>query len=467
VTKSPKRPPKPKRSRNALSGKIYEIRRGLSIYKVGASPYYRARMWSASQGRYLVKSTKEKMKAAAIEAAEAMFENLRTKRVIGAVPKSHTFETFAEKLIERQAEMAAHGEIHREHAKNDEYILRLNGTGLIAYFGRRDVTTFKPSEITSYLSWLKAKRGRKLASSTLNKYVNVYRKTLRVAVEEGVLTSLPAIAQVPRDDNPRPFFRFEPLVPTELDEIAKLLTTAERLAEEGATVRGLAITRELRDFIEFMLGSFLRPTLGEIFSLRHRRVAIVKDPPRRLLLRVPASKTGYREVTTLQSCVDVYERIRQRAQDAGPDDYLFLPGYPNRETANRRLQDQFNFLLGRTGLKVDPDTGLSHTVYSLRHTAICMRLIRSERQVNVLTLARTAGTSVDQIERFYARRLPISPELAKNLQISPSMIARRFQATQAPQPPKRLVAQPVETPTDVLIPALVIDVPGIVTKSKK
>jgi hypothetical protein len=91
MTKPPKTPPKPKRSRNALSGKIHEIRRGLSIYKVGASPYYRARMWSASQGRYLVKSTKETMKAAAIEAAEAMFENLRTKRVIGAVPKSHTF----------------------------------------------------------------------------------------------------------------------------------------------------------------------------------------------------------------------------------------------------------------------------------------------------------------------------------------------------------------------------------------
>jgi hypothetical protein len=39
-----------------------------------------------------------------------------------------------------------------------------------------------------------------------------------------------------------------------------------------------------------------------------------------------------------------------------------------------------------------------------------MRQIRSEGQVNVLTLARTAGTSVDQIEWFYARRLPISPE---------------------------------------------------------
>jgi hypothetical protein len=208
--------------------------------------------------------------------------------------------------------------------------------------------------------------------------------------------------------------------------------------------------------------------LGEIFSLRHRQVAVVTDQPRRLLLRVPAGKTGYREVTTLETCIDVYERIRQRNQEAGPDDYLFLPSHANRETANRKLQDQFNLLLARTGLKVDPDTGLSHTVYSLRHTAICMRLIRSEGKVNVLTLARTAGTSVDQIERFYARRLPISPELARNLQISPTTISRPFQGTQGgQQTARRLVAKPVESPTDALVPAIVTEVPFVSSPRRK
>jgi len=54
--------------------------------------------------------------------------------------------------------------------------------------------------------------------------------------------------------------------------------------------------------------------------------------------------------------------------------------------------------------------------YSLRHTAICMRIVLSEGQVNIFNLAKNAGTSVDQIERFYARHLPLSAELAKNLQ---------------------------------------------------
>ena len=51
-----------------------------------------------------------------------------------------------------------------------------------------------------------------------------------------------------------------------------------------------------------------------------------------------------------------------------------------------------------------------------RHTAICMRIIFSEGQVNIFNLAKNAGTSVDQIERFYARNLPLSKEMAINLQ---------------------------------------------------
>ena len=127
-------------------------------------------------------------------------------------------------------------------------------------------------------------------------------------------------------------------------------------------------------------------------------------------------------MTSLPDCVDVYEAIRRRNAAANDDDFVFLPTYTNRETANRKLQQQFNELLNRMGLKVDPDLGLSHTVYSLRHTAICMRIIRSDAQVNVLTLARNAGTSVDQIERFYAARLPLSKEMARNLQIDPAKV---------------------------------------------
>jgi hypothetical protein len=59
----------------------------------------------------------------------------------------------------------------------------------------------------------------------------------------------------------------------------------------------------------------------------------------------------------------------------------------------------------------------SRSIYSLRHTATNMwRIILSEGQVNIFNLAKNAGISVEQIERFYARNLPLSKEMAKNLQ---------------------------------------------------
>ena len=61
-------------------------------------------------------------------------------------------------------------------------------------------------------------------------------------------------------------------------------------------------------------------------------------------------------------------------------------------------------------------TNTDRSVYSLRQTKIRMRIILGHGQVNIFNLAKNAGTSVNQIERFYARHLPLSREMAKNLQ---------------------------------------------------
>lgn len=81
-----------------------------------------------------------------------------------------------------------------------------------------------------------------------------------------------------------------------------------------------------------------------------------------------------------------------------------------------RFRTPFNQVLDDAKLKFDPSTDMERSVYSLRHTAICMRIILSHGKVNIFNFAKDAGTSVEQIERFYARNLPLSKEMAKNLQ---------------------------------------------------
>jgi hypothetical protein len=47
-----------------------------------------------------------------------------------------------------------------------------------------------------------------------------------------------------------------------------------------------------------------------------------------------------------------------------------------------------------------------------KHSVAAQLLVQN----NIFNLAKNAGTSVDQIERFYARNLPLSREMAINLQ---------------------------------------------------
>ena len=191
---------------------------------------------------------------------------------------------------------------------------------------------------------------------------------------------------------------------------------AAKMAEEGVIVRGVKVTEELRDFILFMIHTFIRPTESEVYALRHRDIENPEDPPKRLILTIRQGKTGFRTSTTMPAAVSVYNRIVKRYPNHSKDDYLFLPTFSGRTYAKRTIQRQFNVLLERTGLKRDQATNLEHSPYSLRHTAICLRIVKSKGHVNIFNLAKTAGTSVDQIERFYAKHLALSPEMATNLQ---------------------------------------------------
>jgi SEC-C motif len=120
----------------------------------------------------------------------------------------------------------------------------------------------------------------------------------------------------------------------------------------------------------------VRPTITELYALRHNDVEIVENP-RRLLVAIRNGKTGYRTANTMPGAVSVYQRIMRHYPDAKGEDYLFLPAYPNRATASRLIQRQFNDALERANIKHDPFTGTDHTVYSLRRNAICMRIILS------------------------------------------------------------------------------------------
>src|SRR4029077_14271707 len=122
------------------------------------------------------------------------------------------------------------------------------------------------------------------------------------------------------------------------------------------------------------------PTSTELYALKHNDITVEKDP-KRLLVTVRNGKTGYRVTNTMSGAVSAYERIKIRYPDAGGEDYLFLPGYPNRATASRIFQRQFNQLMAETGLKHDPGPETERSVYCLRQQSagLCLQNWRHQK----------------------------------------------------------------------------------------
>ena len=104
----------------------------------------------------------------------------------------------------------------------------------------------------------------------------------------------------------------------------------------------------------------------------------------------------------MKTAVAVYERLRKRHAENGLcrlDDFVFFPEYENREYALQTMRRQFEHILNVAELKFDRNDN-PRTIYSLRHTALMFRLLKS-KNIDIFMLARNALTSVNQLERFY------------------------------------------------------------------
>ena len=389
-----------------------KIYKGLSIYRVANSPYWMVRVWDRKRKKYITKTTGETSSILAKEAAQSLALSLL--RAEKPVELEYAFHTYARKLLHKSRLQSDAGERNAQYVKTIHWAVQNADWGLLDYFGDMDVRKVKSMHFQEYLGWLQKKRPA-LAASTKNTLNATFRNVMKMAVDEGAIDAVPSTPRSKLKDNPRPFFRFHPLVSKEEDAYQALLTAAKQMAEDKVIVRGVPVTDELYDLLLFLSHSFVRPLTTELYAIRHSDVTVADDP-KRLVVTVRDGKTGYRAANTMPAAVSVYERIQQRNPNADREDYIFLPEYLNRTTAAKIIQRQFGELMDRSGLKVDKSTGKTHTLYSLRHTAICMRIINSEGQVNIFNLAKNAGTSVDQIERFYARFLPLSKEMARNLQ---------------------------------------------------
>lgn len=380
------------------------IQRGLYLYKTGRSPFYFVKIWMPKLKKYMVKSTKETSRLDARIVGAELFYKVRNTENYDKTPADYLFNTYIDLLLKQNKQLSGKSR-SKFFGRDDQVRIERKEDGIRSYFGYKDITAITTFDIRSYLELLDGNRNKPLANSTRSKHIVIIRKIMKIAYEKGILTQIPLMPESSRQDNPRPSFSE--------DEYKTLLTKTRECIENGDVVRGITISWEVYYFIVFLVHSFMRPIETEIFAVKHKDIKIKRNPDR-LEIRVKG-KTGFRVVSTLQSAVEFLEKMRELNPEYEENDYLFFNNYPNRSTASRNFQRQFGYILDKCKLRETEDGNL-RTPYALRHYSLQTRLRKSKGKVNIFNLAKNAGTSVEQLERFYLRNMEFSDDLVENLQ---------------------------------------------------
>lgn len=375
------------------------VRRGLVIYKQQHSLNWHARIYMDVGGKGVhTLSTRTPVQRDAVEKAHDFYADFRRwQRGETAIPpylvkreeSKRRFDKIVDQWID-ELTLEAGTDPKRLRDVRDKRSVCYSPNGLCAFLGKDDVDKIDTDRIKEMLRFTEEHSKKdKLASSTMKRILIVLRLILKFAAAKGLLTALPAMPKVKQVDQPRAWFNQQ--------EYRLLHTTASKLAI-AASERGDAGEAErwyeMADFIVLMVNTFLRS--GEWADLQNQHIEVHKGIQTALRIAVRKGKTKPRYTMSMPLAVDVYQRILKR-NGGKPDAFLFLNDYPNRQTASERMYDRFEILLEKTGLKRN-NLGQTRVIHSLRHTALMFRVLAD---VDLFVLAKNAGTSVDQLERFY------------------------------------------------------------------
>ena len=277
-------------------------------------------------------------------------------------------------------------------------------TNIAYFFDNTDLRTINMGSIARFIDFLSE---QELSTPTIVGYIAQLRKVLRYLVEQAYITHMPMFPKMKVTQKPRGAFT--------VTEYAAILRQSKTLRQHvfvwnkpdtrfhiKPEYRSMPI--EMNGLIRFMVYTFLRP--GDVRQLKNKHIEIISGKFNYLRLTPPEIKRHKAPTVSLPQAVNIYKKLLayQTAKGFGrPDEYVFFPEEKNRLRCLNTIGWLFNWIMNSLGIKAGPH-GADRSFYSLRHTAITFRLIFGGN-IDLLTLARNARTSVEMIEKFYASTL--------------------------------------------------------------
>ena len=363
--------------------------------------------------------TTDKQEAALF--AQHFYKSLKNTGVVdeAATQDSHHLrvaeidnQNFLHDLIE-EVLLSEFERLSRDEITHGSYLMtkgRLEGL-VFQFLKAQPLALIKTETMEQFVSFLTQ---QKLAPPTIVGYMALMRKLLRLLVRKQVIQQMPLFPKVKSPPNSRGAFTV-----TEYRAILKKSKTliGQTFTDWGEGKRAWVrkkyqgISGNMNLLIRFMIYTFLRP--GDIRQLKNKHVEVIRGTFHYLRLTLPEVKRHKAPVVSLPAAVAIYEHLLQQQLLDGygrPDDYVFFPEEKNRSLILDVIGWQFNWILKELGLKQGPH-GVNRSLYSLRHTSITFRLIYGGN-IDLLTLARNARTSVEMIEKFYASTLSAEMNIA-------------------------------------------------------
>lgn len=359
----------------------------LHIYRREEPDGTEGRIWQCStylKGKNWRVSTKTDSFEAAKIFAEDWFFNMRGKAKSGELKGGPMFKKAADQFLLEYPIITA-GERNESYVEGKEGKVRVH---LMPFFGTKALAEITPGLISEYrMRRLQdtARTGKPPARSTLHSEIVCLRQILKTAVRHQWLGHLPDMSS-PYKKSTKVTHRawFSPA------EYKMLFEATRRRAEKPLNNRHRWSCEQLHDYVLFMANTGLRP--DEAARLEYRDVTVSKDTDTKTtLLEIEVrGKRGVGWCKSMPGAVAPFQRLVKR-NTPKPTDLIF-PSKP---------RELLNIILDELGLKFDRD-GNPRTAYSLRHTYICFRLMEG---ADIYQVAKNCRTSVEMIEKFYARHI--------------------------------------------------------------
>jgi site-specific recombinase XerD len=375
----------------------------LVIYKTAASRFYWVRCFF--NGKYKVKTTKsEYIKSAKEFAAQFYKDTLLSSVTTKTSERNKQFAVVGNLFFQSTKKNSTASTYKADYNRYTQHILK--------EFNQQEVDTITNAQISQFVEKLHATG---IKHATIKHHIIVLRKILKFAIANDLMTNLPVFPRI--TGKLQTSLKRDYLTVPEYDLVCKC---ADELAQKKTTVQGITITDEMKYLIQFMVNSFIRPS--DLRVLKHKHINHKKDGKTEWLeLTHPATKTNANAVQAMPVSVHIYRNLmdyRKKAKlKTTPNDFVFFPEF-NEKQRNKVMQivaKLFKRIVAETGIEEKTDKKL--TLYSLRHTAIMMRLTIG--QVDTLSLARNARTSQAMIDKFYAAHLT-TDQVRKQLHAFPN-----------------------------------------------